>query len=129
VPASIPPTDLDGEVYGFIRGVNLPAAQITLDKIDWFTGAAAEQACAKDGIQNASDNWCTGYYYRNENPALRLVAVGPQATIVTLTNRSSPITSDLATVAQRIDSAGKGNTYRLVVAAGVISELQEMFRP
>jgi len=125
-PSTSPATDLDGDVYGFIRAVDPQTREITLDKIDYFTGAAAQQACAEDGVQSQGDNWCTGYYYRNVNPTLRVVAVSPDATIVTL-NGATEVPSDLATVAGRI--AGHGNTYHLTVTDGQVTELREMYSP
>ena len=120
-----PPTDLNGEVYGFVTAVDVAASQITLDKIDWFTGAAAQQACAEDGVTDTSNNHCTGYYFRNNNPALRVVAVSPQASITTLDGaRSTP--SDLATVATRLSSR---STYHLVVTGGAVTSLEEMYHP
>ena len=110
-----PPTDLDGEVYGFVTAVDLAASQITLDKIDWFTGAAAQQACAEDGVTDTSNNQCTGHYFRNNNPALRVVAVSPQASITTLDGARS-VPSDLATVASRLSSR---STYHLIVTPAV----------
>jgi len=125
-PSTSPATDLDGDVYGFIRAVDPQTREITLDKIDYFTGAAAQQACAEDGVQSQGDNWCTGYYYRNVNPALRVVAVSPDATIVTL-NGATEVPSDLVAVAARI--SGHGNTYHLTVTDGVVTELREMYSP
>jgi hypothetical protein len=126
----IPPTDLAGEVYGFVKSVDVADSQITLDKIDWFTGAAAAQACAEDGITSIDNNRCTGYYYRNVNPALRVVTVSPQATIVTLANTVNPVASDLNDVARRIaTSGGDSNTYHLVVTDGLVTDLREMYHP
>lgn len=123
----LPPTDLAGEVYGFVTAVDLPNSQITLDKVDWFTGAAAKQACAEDGVTSTDNNQCTGYYYRNVNPALRVVAVSPQATITTL-DGSRSVASDLAAVAGRI-SRTTGSTYHLIVTDGMVTDLQEMYHP
>ncbi len=125
-----PSTDLSGEVYGFVKGVDVGASEITLDKIDWFTGAAAAAACAEDGITSTDNNRCTGYYYRNVNPALRVVGVSPRATITTLANSVNPVASDLADVARRIGtSGGESNTYHLVVTDGLVTELTEMYHP
>jgi hypothetical protein len=125
-----PPTDLSGEVYGFVKKVDVDNSEITLDKIDWFTGAAAAAACAEDGITSTDNNRCTGYYYRNVNPALRVVGVSPQATITTLANGVNPVPSDLADVARRIGtSGGESNTYHLVVTDGVVTELREIYHP
>jgi hypothetical protein len=120
-----PATDLSGEVYGFVTAVDLAASEITLDKIDWFTGAAAQQACAEDGVTDKSNNQCVGYYYRNNNPTLRVVAVSPQAFITTLEGAGS-VPGDLAAVEARVSSK---STYHLVVTDGYVTSLEEMYHP
>ena len=125
---AIPATDLAGEVYGFITAVDVAKSQLTLDKVDWFTGAAAQQACAEDGVTQTDNNWCTGYYYRNVNPALRVVAVDPTATIGTLEGSQS-VPSDLSTVASRVGATGGTSPYHLVVTDGVVTDLREIYRP
>jgi hypothetical protein len=123
---TFPPTDLSGADYGIVTAVDLPNSQLTLDRVSWFTGADAQQACADDGVTATDNNWCTGYYYRNNNPALRVVAVSPEARISTLVgSRSTP--SDLATVATRI--AIVPSVYRLTVVDGQITELEELYQP
>lgn len=126
--AAIPATDLAGEVYGFITAVDVAKSQLTLDKVDWFTGAAAQQACAEDGVTQTDNNWCTGYYYRNVNPALRVVGVDPTATISTLDGAQS-VPSDLSTVASRVGATGGTSPYHLVVTDGVVTDLREIYRP
>lgn len=121
-----PPTDLSGENFGFVTAVDVAASQITLDRISWFTGADAVQACADDGVTVRDNNWCTGYYYRNNNPALRVVSVSAQAKITTLDGAKSVI-SDLATVAARV--AAVKSAYRLVVTDGTVTVLEEIYQP
>ncbi len=125
------PTDLSGEVHGFIRAVDVQQSQITLDKIDWFTGAAAEQACAEDGVPEEAhlDGWCTVYYFRNVNPALRVVTVSPEAAITTFEG-NNPVSSDFSTLADRAAmQMGNYRPYRMVVTDGAIVELSEIFQP
>ena len=121
-----PTTDLSGEQYGFITAVDVPAGTISLDRIAWFTGADAQKACAEDGVTDTSNNWCTGYYWRNNNPALRTLAVSPDATITVL-DGSASVPGSLDKVAQRITQAT--STYRLVVTDGRVTELHEMYAP
>ena len=124
------PTDLSGEVHGYIRAVDVPQSQLTLDKIDWFTGAAARQACIEDGVPlEMGDNWCTGYYFRNVNPALRVVTVSSDAVIRTLEGNTL-ISSNLSTLADKAAiEPGNHLPYRLAVVNGAITEVIEIFQP
>jgi hypothetical protein len=125
------PTDLSGEVYGYIRGVDVDQSQLTLDKIDWFSGAEAEQACAEDAVPQEEhlNEWCSMYYFRNVNPKLRVVSVSPDAVITTLEG-NVPVSSTLATLADEAATGlGLYHPYRSVVANGAIVELTEMYQP
>jgi hypothetical protein len=113
-------------VYGFITAVDPARSELTLDKIDWFTGDAARQACAEDGVTDTSNNWCTGYYWRNRNPALRTVVVGQNA-VITVLDGSESVPGTLADVAGRI--ATTASTYRLVVDDGQVTEMHENYAP
>ncbi len=133
VPAGpdVLPTDLSGEVYGFIRAVDVDQSQLTLDKVDWFSGAAAEQACAADAVpQDAHlDGWCSVYYYRNVNPKLRDVSVSPDAVITTLQG-TTPVSDDLQTLADRAGSSGGDyHLYRSEVTDGAIVEITQIYQP
>jgi hypothetical protein len=125
------PTDLSGEVYGFIRGVDVAQSQLTLDKVDWFRGADAEQACAVDSVPDGRrlDGWCSVYYYRNVNPKLRVVSVSPDAAITTL-DGTTPVSEDLQALADRVGSqAGEYHPYRITVTDGAIVELTQIYQP
>jgi len=124
-------TDLCGEVYGKIRAVDVDQSQLTLDKIDWFTGAAADQACTEDAVPQEAhlDGWCSVYYFRNVNPALRVVTVSPDAVITTLEG-NNPVRSTLSTLAEKAATElGNYRPYRLVVTNGAIIELTEIYQP
>jgi hypothetical protein len=116
-------------VYGFVTAVDVGKSQITLDKIDWFTGAAAQQACAEDGETRTDNNWCSGYYYRNVNPLLRVVTVSPTATIRTLADGTHAVDSTLAAVSDRVAKTFASNTYHLTVTDGQVTSLEEMYHP
>ncbi len=122
-------TDLSGEVYGFVTAVDPARSELTVDKIDWFTGAAAQQACAQDGVTGTDNNRCSGWYYRNVNPALRVVAVAPDAAISTLNGGTRSVPGDLPTVAAEIARNGGHSPWRLVVTDGRVTELQEIYLP
>jgi len=130
---AILPTDLAGVVYGFIKGVDVGAAQLTLDKVDWFTGDAAAQACDEDGVPKDGrvNRWCSMYYFRNVNPALRVVTVSPQVAIITLEGNSNvEVAGDLAALADRVTTpTGSSRPYRLTVTDGVVTDVAELYQP
>ena len=125
------PTDLNGQVYGFIRAVDVARSELTLDKVDWFTGADAEHACAVDGVPDQArlDGWCSVYYFRNVNPKLRVVAVSPDARITKLQG-TTPTSEDLQTLAGRAGTpGGEYHPYRITVTDGAIVELTQIYQP
>ena len=125
------PTDLSGEVYGFIRGVDVAQTQVTLDKVDWFWGADAEQACAVDSVSDEArlDGWCSVYYFRNVNPKLRVVSVSPDAAITTLEG-TTPVSEDLQALADRAGTpGGEYHPYRINVTDGAIVALTQIYQP
>jgi hypothetical protein len=125
---AVPPTDLAGEVYGFITAVDVAAGTVTLDKIDWFTGAAAQRACAEDGVTDTNNNRCTGWYFRNRNTALRQVPVAPTASITVLAGGVRDLTGDLPAVAAEV--AGYGHApWRMTVTDGRVTDLKEVYLP
>jgi len=124
--STIPSTDLSGDVYGFITAVDPARSELTLDKIDWFTGDAARQACAQDGVTGTDNNRCTGWYFRNNNPALRVVVVAPDATISTLGGDLRPEPGDLTAVAAAV---GAQSPWRLTVTDGQVRDLEQLYLP
>jgi hypothetical protein len=125
-PPAAPTTDLSGEVYGFVTAVDPARSELTLDKIDWFTGEGARQACAQDGVTSTDNNRCTSWYFRNNNPALRVVTVAPDAAISTLDGGVRPVPGDLAAVAAAI---GRHSPWRLTVSDGRVTELEQIYLP
>lgn len=137
-PKAAPPTgatetagiDLAGEVYGRIVAVDPAGSTITLDKFDWFVGDAAQQACADDGVTEHDNGWCTDYYYRNVNPMLRELPVGPGASISTLSGGSpDEVTGDLTTVQDRLSSPSSSAVFRIVVTDGKVTSIREVYFP
>jgi hypothetical protein len=127
----MPPTDLSGVVYGFIKRVDVAASQLTVDKVDWFTGAAATQACDEDGVPQDGrvDEWCSMYYFRNVNPALRIVTVSPTVAVTTL-DGNLQVAGDFTALADRVTTpTGSSRPYRLTVTDGVVTDVTEMYLP
>ncbi|SDP18499.1 hypothetical protein SAMN04515671_3165 [Nakamurella panacisegetis] len=125
------PTDLKGVVYGYIKAVDVKASRLTLDKVDWFTGAAALKACEEDKVSHEAwvNGWCSKYYIRNVNPTLRVVSVSPHVSVTTL-NGNGQVTGDLASLKRRIATVtGSGRTYRLTVHNGMVTTVTEIYSP
>jgi hypothetical protein len=59
-----------GTQYAFLRSSKLSARQITYDLIEWYDGAQAVKACAEDGVKPAENDYCEGWYIRNNNKKL-----------------------------------------------------------
>ncbi len=125
------PTDLSGEVYGFIRAVDLARSEITLDKVDWFAGTDAEQACRVDNVppEEILNGWCSIYYFRNVNPKLRVVSVSTDAAITNL-HGNIPVSGDLQELADRAAvPGGDYHLYRMTVNDGAIVDLTQIYQP
>lgn len=127
-PTTIPADDLAGEQFGFITAVDLAGSKLTMDRITWFTGAEAQGACDEDEVTDRPDGWCTDYYYRNNNSALRVVSVAPDAVITSLQGGKVAAPSDLATVAAGLGNPDP-NPWRLVVTDGRVTQLEEIYLP
>jgi hypothetical protein len=125
------PTDLSGEVYGFIHAVDVAQSQMTFDKVDWFWGADAEQACAVDNVSDERrlDGWCSVYYFRNVNPKLRVVTVHPDVVITSLEG-TTPVSDDLQTLADRTEStSGWFRPCRVIVTDGAVVAITQIYQP
>ena len=121
-------TDLDGTVHGIVTAVDPMQSLITLDKVDWFQGEAARAACTEDGVAIDPIAWCNEYYFRNVNPALRVVPVAPGAVVsIAAPGGRGQQPGDLAAVAAQIASGG--DMFEMVVAGGVVTELRQVYLP
>lgn len=128
---AVQPTDLSGEVYGFIRAVDVARSELTLDKVDWFWGADAEQACAVDRVSDEAllNGWCSVYYFRNVNSKLRVVSVSPDA-VMTILEPTTPVNEDLQALADHAGApGGEYHPYRIIVKDGAIVELTQIYQP
>jgi hypothetical protein len=76
-----PAATVSGPQYAFINKIDPVSRELTYDLVDYFVGKAAVQACADDGEKPAENDWCVGYYMRNNNTKLRTVKFAPGAGI------------------------------------------------
>ncbi len=73
-PASDPTALADGIYPTYVRAVDVRAATITVDVIQFFEGPAARQAAIEDGISRRDARYLY-LYVRNENDLLRTLPV------------------------------------------------------
>ena len=73
-PVQDPTALADGVYPTFIRAVDVPGAEVTVDVLQLFFGGPAHQAAIEDGM-SWKDAQYTYTYIRNENPLLRTLPV------------------------------------------------------
>ena len=114
-----------GTQYAILKSSRLSTRQITYDLIEWFDGEQAVKACAEDGEKPADNDYCTGYYVRNNNSKLRTLTVDPGAPIRMLVD--GEMTSvDLRTF---LGAVGNGNVIRFDVDAARIVAIEHVYLP
>ncbi len=68
-----------GTQYAILKSSNLSTRQITYDLIEWYDGKQAVKACAEDRVKPAENDYCQGWYIRNNNKKLRTLTADPGA--------------------------------------------------
>lgn len=114
-----------GTQYAFLTTSELSTRQITYDLIEWYDGEEAAKACAEDGEEPAENDYCVGYYIRNNNKKLRTLTVYPDAPIH-LTVLGEMKSVDLKTF---LGEVGSGNVIRFDVDANRIMKLEHVYLP
>jgi hypothetical protein len=89
---------LFGTQYAFVRSADLANRRITFDLVEYYQGKAAVRACRADGEQPAENDWCTGWYIRNNNKRLRTLTVYPDAPLRTFHGDAVDLKAFVATV-------------------------------
>jgi hypothetical protein len=72
----------DGDYAGAVRDID--GGTLLIDVVEWYEGAAAEQACREDGHAEALAYpiaWCHDYYFRNVNDLIRALPLADDATV------------------------------------------------
>jgi hypothetical protein len=114
-----------GTQYAFLRSSKLSTRQITYDLIEWYGGKEAVKACAEDGKKPAENDYCEGWYIRNNNKKLRTLTVHPDAPI-RLTVAGEMKSVDLKTFLSKVDN---GNVIRFDIDANRIMKLEHIYLP
>ncbi len=123
-----PETDTlpDGEWYGGVRGFDEQG--FSFDLACLYVGEAAEAAAAEDGEESPPPN---DYYVRNENEAIRMLAVGPD-TPVTWYPSGDPNDEVTGTYAEWIEFLATQESYLgiwVTVESGAVTEIAEWWVP
>ena len=126
------PTDLaDGKHFAYLKAFSVDHQTLTVDVVQFLTGAAAEKAAQEDG-QEAFD-----YYVRNQNERLRTLSVtkGLLIKVNTLTaSESGSSSKDVTSPQSRLASfmaSGKAQTrlFWFRLDHGMVVELREQYLP
>ncbi|GIE88409.1 hypothetical protein [Actinoplanes regularis] len=119
---------LTGTQYAYLKAADTTKGTITFDLVEWFEGKAAANACKADGVEPAENDWCTGWYIRNNNKKLRTYPVAPGAKLrVVETTGTSLVAADLKDFRTRLLETGR--VFVFTVAAGQITKADEIYTP
>jgi hypothetical protein len=114
-----------GTQYAFLKSSKLSTRQITYDLIEWYDGKQAVKACAEDRVKAAENDYCVGWYIRNNNKRLRTFTVYPDAPIrMVVGGEMKPV--DLGTFLREV---GNGNVIRFDIDANRIMKLDHIYLP
>jgi hypothetical protein len=114
-----------GTQYAILKSSKLSTRQITYDLIEWYDGKEAVKACAEDGKKPAENDYCAGYYIRNNNKQLRTLTVYPDAPI------RITVLGGMRSVALKtfLSEVGNGNVIRFDIDAARIMKLEHVYLP
>jgi hypothetical protein len=115
-----------GTQYAILKSSKLSTRQITYDLIEWYDGKEAVKACAEDGEKPAENDYCEGYYVRNNNKKLRTLTVYPDAPIRMYVTTDYMKSVDLKTFLSEVSN---GNVIRFDIDANRIMKLEHIYTP
>ncbi len=127
-----PRTDLaDGTTYAYLKSLDATRSTVTVDVVQFLTGAAAEKAARDDG-KEAFD-----YYVRNQNTKLRTLGYAPSVKVVvnTLTaSETGSSTKDTTITLARLQAfLAKGEAQKrlfyVVLKNGIVTTIHEQYLP
>jgi hypothetical protein len=119
---------LSGTRYAYLKAADTAKGTITFDLVEWFEGKAAVVACKADGVEPAENDWCTGWYIRNNNKKLRTYPVAAGASLrVVGTTGTDLVDADLKKF--RTTLLATGRVFVCTVKAGQITKADEVYTP
>ena len=114
-----------GTQYAILKSSNVSTRQITYDLVEWYDGKEAGKACAEDGRKPAENDYCQGWYVRNNNKKLRTLTVDPDASI-RMTVAGGMTSVDLKTFLSTVDN---GSVIRFDIDANRIIKVEHVYLP
>lgn len=129
-PRTPPPSLPDGKHLAIIVGIDVPARKIRVDKVQILYGAEAVAAQKEDHVPEVIPD----YYIRNQNKALRTLAVVPGAQITVNVHgaeETGNATEDISkTLAELADIPRlQDGVFWLTLDGGVVVRISEMYLP
>lgn len=116
-----------GDYYVLVQQADPSRSSLTVDVVQFLTGAAAARACAQDGVPDQRGALCHDYYIRDRSRRLWTVPIGPGATLVVRAGGCGPARSTtLRGVAAEL---GQHRLFRLRLARGAGTGLAEACTP
>ncbi len=110
-----------GTYYALVDRADPRHGTLTVDVVQFFTGAPAARACAQDGVPDQHGLLCHAYYLRDRSLRLTTLSVRPDAVTAGCgSSRSSTF---------RRAPPARHDLVRLGVARGVVTRLDEICLP
>ncbi|MEU7907398.1 hypothetical protein [Actinoplanes sp. NPDC049118] len=119
---------LTGTQRAYLKAADTAKGTITFDLVEWFEGKAAVNACKADGVEPAENDWCTGWYIRNNNKKVRTYPVAPDASLrIVGTTGTDLVDADLKKFRATLLTTGR--IFVFTVKAGQITKADEVYSP
>jgi hypothetical protein len=116
-----------GSYYVLIERADPVRSSLTVDVVQFFSGAAAARECARDGVPDQRGALCHDYYIRDRSSRLWTVPVGRGAALVVRGGGCGPARpTTLRGVAAEL---GRHRLFRLHLTRGVGTGLDEACTP
>lgn len=124
-----------GHAFAFVSAVDADARTVTLDRAEWLTGDAADEAAIEDGEIAAGETVPNGFYVRNPVEETEVVEVAPYADVVLTSwegNGHQPgvrTPATLGQVATHLTTVGGVESFWATLLDGRVVQLEQQYRP
>ncbi len=126
-PAAETIHDGAGSYYVLVERADPSRSTLTVDVVQFFSGAAAARACAQDGVPDQRGALCHDYYIRDRSSRLWTVPVGTAADLVVRDGGCGRARS--TTLRGIAAELGRHRLFRLHVNGGLGTAVDEACTP